>query len=132
MHHVAALIVAFTLVRRLRCVSCHATQRFDLHTVYNIQYKFNTVQCSKTSIMATPRPTIDRAASDANVRNMRKPESRLSDPYTQSLNPNSDSSGELAAVVDDLLSQLNSKFSQISSELLSKSKIGTSASYGDD
>jgi hypothetical protein len=82
--------------------------------------------------MATPRPTIDRAASDANVRNIRKPESRLSDPYTQSLNPNSDSSGELAAVVDDLLSQLNSKFSQISSELLSKSKIGTSASYGDD
>ncbi|KAF1921355.1 heat shock factor binding protein 1-domain-containing protein [Ampelomyces quisqualis] len=53
--------------------------------------------------MATPRPQMDRPASEAN-----------------SLNPNSDSSSELAAVVDDLLSQLNTKFSTISSELLAK------------
>jgi heat shock factor-binding protein 1 len=53
--------------------------------------------------MATPRPTVDRAASDAN-----------------SLNTGTDGSGELAAVVDDLLNQLNTKFTSISSELLSK------------
>ncbi len=35
---------------------------------------------------------------------------------------NADSSGELAAVVDDLLNQLNTKFTSISSELLSKSE----------
>ncbi|KAJ4362323.1 hypothetical protein N0V83_010416 [Neocucurbitaria cava] len=33
---------------------------------------------------------------------------------------NTDSSGELAVVVDDLLNQLNTKFSTISSELLAK------------
>ncbi|KAH8702759.1 heat shock factor binding protein 1-domain-containing protein [Phaeosphaeriaceae sp. PMI808] len=53
--------------------------------------------------MATPRPSRDRAISDAT-----------------SPNSNTDSSGELAAVVDELLSQLNTKFSTISSELLSK------------
>lgn len=40
----------------------------------------------------------------------------------QPTNAGGDSSGELAAVVDDLLSQLNTKFSTISSELLAKSK----------
>jgi hypothetical protein len=39
----------------------------------------------------------------------------------QSINPNADPSIELAAVVDDLLNQLNTKFSSISSELLGKS-----------
>lgn len=34
---------------------------------------------------------------------------------------------ELSQVVDDLLAQLSTKFSSISSELLSKSKIGISA-----
>ncbi|KAL5115544.1 hypothetical protein ACEQ8H_006520 [Pleosporales sp. CAS-2024a] len=52
--------------------------------------------------MTTPRPTVDRVASD------------------NSLNTGSDGSGELAQVVDDLLNQLNTKFSTISSELLSK------------
>ncbi|KAF2848173.1 hypothetical protein T440DRAFT_178942 [Plenodomus tracheiphilus IPT5] len=53
--------------------------------------------------MATPQPLADRAASDNN-----------------SLNSNSEGSGELTAVVDDLLNQLNTKFTTISSELLSK------------
>ncbi|KAF2873764.1 heat shock factor binding protein 1-domain-containing protein [Massariosphaeria phaeospora] len=35
-------------------------------------------------------------------------------------NASDNSTGELAAVVDDLLNQLNSKFNSISSELLSK------------
>jgi heat shock factor-binding protein 1 len=38
------------------------------------------------------------------------------------LNTNTDSSTELAAVVDDLLNQLNTKFTTVSSDLLSKSK----------
>ncbi|KAH7384324.1 heat shock factor binding protein 1-domain-containing protein [Phaeosphaeria sp. MPI-PUGE-AT-0046c] len=53
--------------------------------------------------MSHPRPSVDRAASDATP-----------------VNASSDSSVELAAVVDDLLSQLNTKFSTISSELLAK------------
>ncbi|KAF2997117.1 hypothetical protein E8E13_004359 [Curvularia kusanoi] len=36
------------------------------------------------------------------------------------LNTSTDSSAELAAVVDDLLNQLNTKFTTISSDLLSK------------
>jgi heat shock factor-binding protein 1 len=39
---------------------------------------------------------------------------------TVSLNSSTDSSSELAAVVDDLLNQLNSKFTSVSSELLAK------------
>lgn len=39
-----------------------------------------------------------------------------------SFNSSTDSSAELAAVVDDLLNQLNTKFTNISSDLLSKSK----------
>ena len=39
----------------------------------------------------------------------------------QSLNSSTDSSSELAAVVDDLLNQLNSKFTSVSNELLAKS-----------
>lgn len=54
--------------------------------------------------MATPQPLADRTAAD-----------------TQSLHSNSSQSGELTAVVDDLLNQLNSKFATISGELLSKS-----------
>ncbi|CBX96506.1 hypothetical protein LEMA_P107710.1 [Plenodomus lingam JN3] len=53
--------------------------------------------------MATPEPLADRVASDNN-----------------SVNSNSEGSGELTAVVDDLLNQLNTKFTTISSELLSK------------
>ncbi|KAH9877784.1 hypothetical protein J1614_003001 [Plenodomus biglobosus] len=53
--------------------------------------------------MATPQPLADRTTSDNN-----------------SLNSNSEGSGQLTAVVDDLLNQLNSKFTTISSELLSK------------
>ncbi|OAL05299.1 hypothetical protein IQ06DRAFT_289520 [Phaeosphaeriaceae sp. SRC1lsM3a] len=53
--------------------------------------------------MSNPRPSVDRAASEATPTNA-----------------GGDSSGELAAVVDDLLSQLNTKFSTISSELLAK------------
>ncbi|KAF2027459.1 hypothetical protein EK21DRAFT_71799 [Setomelanomma holmii] len=53
--------------------------------------------------MATPRPSTERLASDS-----------------LSLNSTAEGSGELAAVVDDLLNQLNTKFSTISSELLSK------------
>jgi heat shock factor-binding protein 1 len=39
----------------------------------------------------------------------------------QSLKTGADTQGELAGVVDDLLHQLNHKFTSISSELLSKS-----------
>jgi len=53
--------------------------------------------------MATPRPSTDRTASD-----------------NLSLSSGNEGSGELAAVVDDLLNQLNTKFSTISSELLAK------------
>ncbi|KAF2825856.1 hypothetical protein CC86DRAFT_35906 [Ophiobolus disseminans] len=53
--------------------------------------------------MSTPRQTLDRRPSDASA-----------------LNAGGDSSGELAAVVDDLLNQLSSKFTSISSELLAK------------
>ncbi|KAF1949659.1 hypothetical protein CC80DRAFT_484034 [Byssothecium circinans] len=52
--------------------------------------------------MTTNRPSTDRTASE------------------QTPNPNTDSSAELAQVVDDLLTQLNNKFSTVSSELLSK------------
>ncbi|CAE7020618.1 hypothetical protein CFE70_002891 [Pyrenophora teres f. teres 0-1] len=54
--------------------------------------------------MATPQPLADRAQSD-----------------TASIHSNNaEGSGELTAVVDDLLNQLNTKFTTISSELLSK------------
>ncbi|KZM26613.1 uncharacterized protein EKO05_0005442 [Ascochyta rabiei] len=43
-----------------------------------------------------------------------------SDVTSPGLNASTDSSGELAAVVDDLLNQLNTKFTSVSSELLSK------------
>ncbi|KAJ4405728.1 hypothetical protein N0V91_005035 [Didymella pomorum] len=43
-----------------------------------------------------------------------------SDAATPGLNTSTDSSAELAAVVDDLLNQLNTKFTTISSDLLSK------------
>jgi hypothetical protein len=46
----------------------------------------------------------------------------------QSLNSSTDSSSELAAVVDDLLNQLNSKFTSVSSELLAKSMYSQEAS----
>ncbi|KAF2251996.1 hypothetical protein BU26DRAFT_516713 [Trematosphaeria pertusa] len=49
------------------------------------------------------RPTTDRTTSDAT-----------------STVATGDSSGELAQVVDDLLTQLNNKFSSVSSELLAK------------
>lgn len=44
---------------------------------------------------------------------------------TSGLNTSTDSSAELAAVVDDLLNQLNTKFTTISSDLLSKSASPT-------
>ncbi|KAL6704269.1 hypothetical protein ACN47E_008333 [Coniothyrium glycines] len=53
--------------------------------------------------MATPQPLAERAASD-----------------NTSLNSNNEASGELTAVVDDLLNQLSNKFSSVSSELLAK------------
>ncbi|CAO2655183.1 Nn.00g102470.m01.CDS01 [Neocucurbitaria sp. VM-36] len=54
--------------------------------------------------MATSQPSRERASSE-----------------TASLHSsNTDGSGELAVVVDDLLNQLNTKFSTISSELLAK------------
>ncbi|KAF2632908.1 hypothetical protein BU25DRAFT_487310 [Macroventuria anomochaeta] len=43
-----------------------------------------------------------------------------SDVTSPGFNTSTDSSAELAAVVDDLLNQLNTKFTTISSELLSK------------
>ncbi|KAF1846941.1 uncharacterized protein K460DRAFT_374116 [Cucurbitaria berberidis CBS 394.84] len=54
--------------------------------------------------MATPQQSADRASSDTNSLHSN----------------NADSSGELAAVVDDLLNQLNTKFSTISGDLLAK------------
>lgn len=47
---------------------------------------------------------------------------------TPGLNTSTDSSAELAAVVDDLLNQLNTKFTAISSDLLSKSELHISIS----
>ncbi|KAJ4290326.1 hypothetical protein N0V90_010542 [Kalmusia sp. IMI 367209] len=49
------------------------------------------------------RPSADRTTTD-----------------TAALNSSTDSSSELAQVVDDLLTQLNTKFSTVSSELLAK------------
>ncbi|EDU48887.1 heat shock factor-binding protein [Pyrenophora tritici-repentis] len=54
--------------------------------------------------MATPQPLADRAQSDT----------------ASVISNNAEGSGELTAVVDDLLNQLNTKFTTISSELLSK------------
>lgn len=45
--------------------------------------------------------------------------------HESTLNSTTDSSAELAQKVDDLLTQLNTKFSAVSSELLSKSKSST-------
>jgi hypothetical protein len=85
--------------------------------------------------MATPsRPTADRNPSDVGVRNLPLhlsqtqteplPPFPTNQVHTQSiLNSTTDpSTGELTAVVDDLLNQLNSKFSSVSTELLAKSK----------
>ncbi|KAF2746009.1 hypothetical protein M011DRAFT_487536 [Sporormia fimetaria CBS 119925] len=53
--------------------------------------------------MSTPRPTPERRETSS------------------SLNPTSDAAtAELTAVVDDLLNQISSKFSSVSSELLAK------------
>ncbi|EOA87422.1 hypothetical protein ACJQWK_10087 [Exserohilum turcicum] len=54
--------------------------------------------------MTTPQPLGDRSQSDSASVSSNNPEA----------------SGELTAVVDDLLNQLNTKFNSISSELLSK------------
>ncbi|KAF1944752.1 hypothetical protein EJ02DRAFT_77687 [Clathrospora elynae] len=54
--------------------------------------------------MATPQPLADRAQSDS----------------ASFVSNNPEGSGELTAVVDDLLNQLNNKFTSISSELLAK------------
>ncbi|KAF2438346.1 hypothetical protein P171DRAFT_436851 [Karstenula rhodostoma CBS 690.94] len=51
----------------------------------------------------SPRPSTDRADSSASA-----------------LNSSTDSSAELQQVVDDLLTQLQSKFTNVSSELLAK------------
>jgi len=54
--------------------------------------------------MATPQPLGERTQSDS----------------ASVVSSNPESSGELTAVVDDLLNQLNTKFTTISSELLNK------------
>ncbi|CAN9277576.1 hypothetical protein GT037_010947 [Alternaria burnsii] len=54
--------------------------------------------------MATPQPLADRAQSDT----------------ASAVSTNQESSGELTAVVDELLNQLNTKFTAVSSELLAK------------
>ncbi|KAG9191343.1 hypothetical protein G6011_09431 [Alternaria panax] len=54
--------------------------------------------------MATPQPLADRAQSDT----------------ASAASTNQESSEELTAVVDDLLNQLNTKFTTVSSELLAK------------
>jgi len=57
----------------------------------------------------------------------------INTPQSPGLNTSTDSSAELAAVVDDLLNQLNTKFTTISSDLLSKSKFplpSNRADYG--
>ncbi|CAI6341245.1 unnamed protein product [Periconia digitata] len=55
--------------------------------------------------MAANRPSADRTATGDSV---------------PALNTNADGSSELAQVVDELLTQLNTKFSTVSSELLAK------------
>jgi len=54
--------------------------------------------------MATPQPLADRAQSDT----------------ASAVSKDVESSGELTAVVDDPLNQLNTKFTTVSSELLAK------------
>ncbi|PVH99469.1 hypothetical protein DM02DRAFT_656412 [Periconia macrospinosa] len=54
--------------------------------------------------MAANRPSTDRSTGD----------------NASASNSNADGSAELAQVVDELLTQLNTKFSAVSSELLSK------------
>jgi heat shock factor-binding protein 1 len=78
--------------------------------------------------MATPRPSIDRAASETpNVRSLNNSHlSALTDPQSLSAGTGTEGSGELAAVVDDLLNQLSSKFTSVSSELLAKSEMAHS------
>ena len=70
------------------------------------------------------RPTTDRSTSDSAVRTspISSPvEQILTQPESAALNSSTDSSTELAQVVDDLLTQLNNKFTTVSSELLTKS-----------
>lgn len=71
--------------------------------------------------MPPPQSKADRAASDTNVHRNLSSAINVYSHRPQSLN-SSEGSGELAAVVDDLLNQLNTKFTSISSELLAKSK----------
>jgi hypothetical protein len=56
-----------------------------------------------------------------NSRSSRLPTRLAITNLPQSLNSSTTGSEELAAVVDDLLNQLNSKFTSVSSELLAKS-----------
>ncbi|RMZ71355.1 heat shock factor binding 1 [Pyrenophora seminiperda CCB06] len=76
--------------------------------------------------MATPQPLADRTQSDSAVCNnipthITNPSARATKGHEQSVHSNNaEGSGELTAVVDDLLNQLNNKFTSISSELLSK------------
>ncbi len=72
--------------------------------------------------MATPQKQLS-TPSEVTVRP--HPHSSVEPTNTHQspgLNTSTDSSAELAAVVDDLLNQLNTKFTTVSSDLLSKSK----------
>jgi len=72
--------------------------------------------------MATPQPLADRAQSDTAVRACYIHDAPLYLTRAQSaVSKDAESSGELTAVVDDLLNQLNTKFTTVSSELLAKS-----------
>lgn len=77
--------------------------------------------------MATPHPLADRAAATDNntvAALYTKPENlQVTNLMHKSINSNSAGSAELTAVVDDLLNQLHTKFTTVSSELLSKSVI---------
>jgi heat shock factor-binding protein 1 len=72
--------------------------------------------------MATPQPLADRAQSDTAVRATPTMPRFLLTPEQSAASTNAEGSGELTAVVDDLLNQLNNKFTTVSSELLAKSK----------
>ena len=68
------------------------------------------------------RPSAERSTSDGSVRMQSYPYATTTDTE-EALNSSTDSSAELQQVVDELLTQLQSKFTSVSSELLAKSRL---------
>ena len=74
------------------------------------------------------RPSAERSTSDGSVRAILTTSPNFYSPISntsQALNSSTDSSAELQQVVDELLTQLQSKFTNVSSEILAKSKMSS-------